>query len=145
MTHDASAWLNGRACPAWRQSSVLAEMARDGKSFRFWLPSLSAAPAECVDAALRGREPLKRWVLCNTDWAAALTVATKAALALRVAGTAVLLPQAAVASTNVAVVSSTLAVAGTALLVRTVVYFGRAGRAFLAAPARLGGRRKFSL
>ena len=58
--------------------------------------------------------------------------------------TALLLPQAAVTSTQVAVVSSTLAVAGTAL-VGTVVYFGRAGRAFVAAPARLGGRRKFSL
>jgi hypothetical protein len=86
MTHDASAWLNGRACPYWRQSPVLAEMARDSKSLRFALPQLMAAPAECLDAALRGREALKRWVLCKTDWAAALSVATKAALALRVAG-----------------------------------------------------------
>ena len=53
-------------------------------------------------------------------------------------------PPPTVASTKVAAISSTAAVAGTAL-VGTVVYFGRAGRAFVAAPARLGGRRKFSL
>lgn len=88
MTHAASAWLNGRPCPDWRQSPVLAEMAaRNGKSnLRFAVPSLVTAPAECVDAALRGREALKHWVLRKTDWAAALTVATAAALALRVAG-----------------------------------------------------------
>jgi hypothetical protein len=53
-------------------------------------------------------------------------------------------PPPTIASTQVAAISSTAAVAGTAL-VGTVVYFGRAGRAFVAAPARLGGRRKFSL